>query len=272
MSRAAQDVLGVLRGLQVVAEACGREHLALTKHLWSNSSVRELLADNVSQTVDAVRTKREQPTEEIRKLQELLQETGERGYVVAKGLCQLIETKLPCDLAAMQKLNWQPGSATGATAGQAGANAAGLAAGGAAALPGSSRSHLDAADAANLDISSITLLEFEEILSKRNKNRNVSLRTPTTQSKQLPSEAQPTLPSPPPPPTAKPPSPTKLSSKQEGILAKDTEHVDNLMRFVAGNPIKAKPVSPAAPAGEYNASLQPHTLLEAVSFDALPHI
>lgn len=249
MSRAAQDVLGVLRGLQIVAEACGREHLALTKHLWSNSSVRELLADNVSQTVDAVRTKREQPTEEIRKLQELLQETGERGYVVAKGLCQLIETKLPGDLAAMQKLNWQPGSGSSTTAGQAAAGSAGLA----AALPGSSRSHLDAADAANLDISSITLLEFEEILSKRNKNRNVSLRTPTTQSKQLPSKAQPPLPSPSPPsppsPTAKPPSPTKLSSKQEGILAKDTEHVDNLMRFVAGSPIKAKPVSPAAPAG-----------------------
>lgn len=266
MSRATQDVLGVLRGLQIVAEACGREHLALTKHLWSNSSVRELLADNVSQTVDAVRTSREQPTEEIKRLQVLLQETGERGYVVAKGLCHLVETKLPCDLAEMQKLNWQAaGLGSGAAAGQAAA--AGLVAGAAASLPGSSRSHLDAADAANLDISSITLLEFEEILSKRNKNRNVSLRTPNTQSKQLPSDAQPPSPSPSPPPsppspppartpTAKPPSPpAKFSSKQEGILAKDTEHVNNLLRFVAGAPIKAKPVHPAAPAGQY-ASIQ----------------
>lgn len=244
MTRAAQDVLGVLRGLQIVAEACGREHLALTKHLWSNSSVRELLADNVNQTVDAVRTSQEQPTVELKKLQELLQETGERGYVVAKGLCQLIETKVPCDLSAMQKLNWQPGSAAGAAATAAGAGGAGVGAAAAGTVTGSSRGPLDAADAANLDISSITLLEFEEILSKRNKNRNVSLRTPTTQSKQLPPAETPAR-------AITKPKP-KLTSEQEGILVRDTEHVDNLMRFVAGAKTELSPTpgAPVAPAGK----------------------
>ncbi|XP_034490633.1 atypical kinase COQ8B, mitochondrial [Drosophila innubila] len=235
MARAAQDVLGVLRGLQIVAEACGREHLALTKHLWSNSSVRELLAANVTQTADAVRTAGEQPSEELKKLQELLQETGERGYVVAQGLCQLIETKLPCDLSVMQRMNWQPNTAATAAAAGGVGGAGGATVGGS----GGNRSHIDAADAANLDISSITLLEFEEILSKRNKNRNVSLRTANTESKQLP----PT----PPPPTTKA-TPVTVSNN-EGILSKDTQYVDNIMRFVAGDttPAKAGGSTPVAP-------------------------
>ncbi|XP_064555389.1 atypical kinase COQ8B, mitochondrial [Drosophila montana] len=233
MARTAQDVLGVLRGLQIVAEACGREHLALTKHLWSNSSVRELLEANVNQTVDALRTASEQPSEELKKAQALLQETGERGYVVAQGLSHLLQTNFPCDLNALQPINWQPSSSTSAVADSAAGH-----------VSRSSRSHSDVADAANLDISSITLLEFEEILSKRNMNRNVSLRTPTTPSKQLPSDPKAS------PPTIKATPP--VPSGNEGILSKDTEYVDNLMRFVAGTSTMAsskaaKTAAPKAP-------------------------
>ncbi|EDW05793.1 atypical kinase COQ8B, mitochondrial [Drosophila mojavensis] len=223
MTRSAQDVLGVLRGLQIVAEACGREHLSLTKHLWSNSSVRELISVNVSQTVDALREASEHPSDRLRKAQELIQETGERGYVVAHGLCQLLETKLPCDLSTLQRLNWQP---SGSGSGAAGEATAGSTAGGQGQR--SSRSHLDGADASTVDISSITLLEFEEILSKRNMNRNVSLRTPNTQTKQLPT----------PDPKAAQHKATPIPPEPvggDGILAKDTEYVDNLMRFVAGS-------------------------------------
>lgn len=224
MARSAQDVLGVLRGLQIVAEACGREHLSLTKHLWSNSSVRELISVNVTQTVDALREASEQPADRLRKAQELIQETGERGYVVAHGLCQLLETKLPSDLSALQRLN---------SSGSSGAAAGGTAAGGSTGSgQRSSRSHLDGADAATVDISSITLLEFEEILSKRNMNRNVSLRTPNTQTKQLPSSDA---------TSAKAKAKAKAAAIPptpiggDGILNKDTEYVDNLMRFVAGS-------------------------------------
>ncbi|XP_023161996.2 atypical kinase COQ8B, mitochondrial [Drosophila hydei] len=222
MARSAQDVLGVLRGLQIVAEACGREHLSLTKHLWSNSSVRELISVNVTQTVDALREASEQPADRLRKAQELIQETGERGYVVAHGLCQLLETKLPSDLSALQRLN---------SSGSSGAAAGGTAAGGSTGSgQRSSRSHLDGADAATVDISSITLLEFEEILSKRNMNRNVSLRTPNTQTKQLPSSDATSAKA-----KAKAAAipPTPIGG--DGILNKDTEYVDNLMRFVAGS-------------------------------------
>ncbi|XP_030567429.1 atypical kinase COQ8B, mitochondrial [Drosophila novamexicana] len=233
MARTAQDVLGVLRGLQIVAEACGREHLALTKHLWSNSSVRELLEANVNQTVDALRTASEQPSEELKKAQALLQETGERGYVVAQGLSHLLQTKIACDLNGLQPIGWQPSSSTTAAADGAVGH-----------VSRSSRSHSDVADAANLDISSITLLEFEEILSKRNMNRNVSLRTPATPSKQLPTEPKATTPT----IKATPPAP----SGNEGILSRDTEYVDNLMRFVAGtstmaSSTAAKTAAPKAP-------------------------
>ncbi|KAH8387177.1 hypothetical protein KR093_005350 [Drosophila rubida] len=196
MARAAQDLLGVLRGLQIVAEACGREHLSLTKHLWSNSSLRELLNDNVTQTTNAVRAAQQQPGVELQKLQQLLQETGERGYVVAQGLCQLLETKLPCELFAMQRTNAPPSGAA-PTPGPAGTPAAAAATAPGAAIVAANTSyspissHVDpAADAGNLDISSITLQEFEEILSKRHKNRNVSLRTANTESKQLPQQVQ----------------------------------------------------------------------------------
>ncbi|EDV95355.1 atypical kinase COQ8B, mitochondrial [Drosophila grimshawi] len=225
MARTGQEVLGVLRGLQIVAEACGREHLSLTKHLWSNSSVRELLAINVSQSVEALRTASNNPSEELKKIQELVQETGERGFVVAKGLCQLLETKSNCNSAALPRITW-PLSAGGAEPGAGASTAAGEAPSGSSRR---SRSHFEAADAANIDISSITLTEFEEILSKRNMNRNVSLRTPTTQSKQLPSEPQ-TPPAKAPAPATPPPPPASA-----GIIAKDTEYVDNVMRFVAGS-------------------------------------
>ncbi|XP_034671697.1 atypical kinase COQ8B, mitochondrial [Drosophila subobscura] len=207
MSRGAQDLIGVLRGLQMVAEACGREHLALTKHLWSNSSVRELLAENVTQTRQTVRRAGEQPADELKKVQQVLQETTERGYVVARGICSLLETKL----SMMPQL---PG-ATAAPQGQEQRSAPPLAGG------GTSGAQADL-DAANLDISSITLEEFEDILSKRNKNRQVSLRTPTTQSKQVPIVQAAAAAAVAPP--ARP---------AEGILERDTQYVDSVLRFVA---------------------------------------
>ncbi|XP_030381489.1 atypical kinase COQ8B, mitochondrial [Scaptodrosophila lebanonensis] len=219
MSRGANDVFGVLRGLQIVAEACGREHLALTKHLWSNSSIRELLVENVNQTAAAARTAGTQPTEELKRLQHLLQETGERGYVVAKGLCHLLETKLPSDLAIMQPIS--PGINV-AGVGAAGASTAGPAGGGIAQKNvAGTRENLDAA---NLDISSITLEEFEEILSKRNKNRSISLRTPATKSKQVPI----------PPQQFEDAAPNEWAS-QPGVIAKDTTYVENMLHFVAGS-------------------------------------
>ncbi|EDW72182.1 uncharacterized protein Dwil_GK10272 [Drosophila willistoni] len=230
MSRSAQDLFGVLRGMQIVAEACGREHLALTKHLWSNSNVRELLSDNVSQTQHKCRKVAEQPGEELKRIQLMVNETSERSYVVAKGLCHLIETKFTHQMDSTRTAPREQGGAS------MGPNPT--------AVPTAVAQHFNGDfDTSNLDISSITLLEFEEILSKRNKNRNVSLRTPVTPAKNseqavpqsnTPSSASCSTSSsyvvredPKPPPS---PPPTN-----EGIIAKDTEYVNNVLRFVASS-------------------------------------
>ncbi|KAH8356510.1 hypothetical protein KR084_003552 [Drosophila pseudotakahashii] len=200
MSRSAQETAALLRGLRILLEACGREHLAHGRHLWSNSSIRELIATNAAHTAQLARNSSRNPTEELRKLQQSLQETGERGYVVAKGLCSLLETKIQMSRAD----SGSPPSSATAEPGK----------------PSTKPPNPANWDAANLDISSITLQEFEEILSRRNKDRSVSLRTPATKSSQTMSEK------------GKDPS---------GIITQDTEYVNNVLRFVAGAKTQAEP-------------------------------
>ncbi|XP_016995736.2 atypical kinase COQ8B, mitochondrial [Drosophila takahashii] len=186
MSRSAQEAAALLRGLRILLEACGREHLAHGRHLWSNSSIRELIASNAAHATQLARNTGRNPTEELRKLQQSLQETGERGYVVAQGICSLLQTKMQMSQGdSGQQPSAEPGKPLGKPQNQGNF------------------------DAANLDISSITLQEFEEILSRRNKDRNVSLRTPATQGSQ------------------------KQPEQPPGII-QDTEYVNNVLRFVAG--------------------------------------
>ncbi|KAH8266539.1 hypothetical protein KR026_002802 [Drosophila bipectinata] len=225
MSRSAQDVAAVLRGLRLVAEACGREHLNQGRHLWSNSSVRELIASNVIEASESLKRSGQQPTEELKKLQQTLQETGERGYVVAKGICSLLETKIRTNQPDFQ------GKSTPAAAyrdpGQRSSSPA-------------ARVVRTDLDAANLDISSITLQEFEEILSKRNQNRSISLRTPTTKSSQQNQAGMDRQ-------REKDHQPGQKSKQgaagDPGIITKDTQYVDNVMRFVAGAQPEGKPAT-----------------------------
>ncbi|XP_016985559.1 atypical kinase COQ8B, mitochondrial [Drosophila rhopaloa] len=199
MSRSAQEMVALLRGLRIVVEACGREHLAHGRHLWSNSSIRELIAENAEHTAQLVKNSGKNPTEELKRLQLALQETGERGYVVAKGLCTLLETKIQMSREEAST----PAEPSPATA---------------AKKPTSTAQNLANWDAANLDISSITLKEFEEILSRRNKDRSVSLRIPATKSSQtMPQDAK-----------------GKHGQSDPGIITQDTEYVNNVLRFVAG--------------------------------------
>ncbi|XP_039498909.1 atypical kinase COQ8B, mitochondrial [Drosophila santomea] len=194
MSRSAQEVAALLRGLRILVEACGREHLAHGRHLWSNSSIRELIAENVAHTQQLVRHSSQNPVEELKKLQQSLQETGERGYVVAKGICSLLETKI--QMSRKESGISEPAQAD-------------------ATRKSPTTAQKQASwDAANLDISSITLQEFEEILSRRNKDRSVSLRTPATKSSQT--------------------MPNKADASDPGIINQDTEYVNNVLRFVAG--------------------------------------
>ncbi|KAH8420585.1 hypothetical protein KR009_011709 [Drosophila setifemur] len=219
MSRSAQDIAAIMRGLRLVALACGQENISRGRHLWSNSSIRELISANATQAVESLRKSGQQPGEELKQLQQALQETGERGYVVVKGLTSLFEAKVKDsqqeeeqqkqaeergqEQLQLQKLSPQFGGTS---------------------------QRLDI-DAANLDISSITLKEFEEILSKRNRNRNISLRTPATKTIPMEKEKTPKKPVDSPPP---------------GIISKDAQYVDNVMKMVAGGKSQPEPVPEGA--------------------------
>ncbi|XP_054730257.1 atypical kinase COQ8B, mitochondrial [Anastrepha obliqua] len=192
MSRSAQDALAVLRGIQLVVEALYREQSTQCKFRWSNSSIRELLQANLQQSANYMQQVGTQPTEELKKLQQLLQETSERTGVVFEGLRQLTIAKVPNELCrGPETLQRAMSNVIGASGGGGSAQSGDVktsgtinfsSSTGSGTTAGKAGSHLDAAQ---LDISSITLNELEEILSKRNKNRDISLRTPSTERKQV---------------------------------------------------------------------------------------
>lgn len=192
MARSAQDALAVLRGIQLVAEALCREQSALCKNRWNQSSVRELLQGNLQQSANYFQKVGEQPAEELKKLQQLLQETSERTCVVIEGLRQLAVAKVPGDLRmSQQQLQRAMGDAFDGSNVGGKQQTAGVKNSGSVNINVSNVDTSKAAgqlDAAHLDISSITLNELEEILSKRNKNRDISLRMPTTEHKQVKDE------------------------------------------------------------------------------------
>ncbi|KAH8289228.1 hypothetical protein KR054_002001 [Drosophila jambulina] len=221
MSRSAQEIAALLRGLRLVAEACGRDQLAHGRHLWSNSSIRDLIVENATQTAESLRKTGQNPTEELKKLQQALLETSERGYVVAKGLCSLLETQVKMSQreSSLDSHASSPQKASSSSPSPV------------AGRPGV-RSDWDAA---NLDISSITLQEFEEILQRRHKDRSVSLRTPATKTSQ--SQAAKTQEEAP---------KEALKKPSEGLIDQDTQYVDNVLRFVAGAQPKKSAASSAA--------------------------
>uniref|UniRef100_A0A0A1XBV9 Chaperone activity of bc1 complex-like, mitochondrial n=1 Tax=Zeugodacus cucurbitae TaxID=28588 RepID=A0A0A1XBV9_ZEUCU len=252
MARSAQDALAILRGIQLVAEALCREQSALCRNRWNQSSVRELLQGNLQQSANYFQKVGEQPAEELKKLQQLLQETSERTCVVVEGLRQLAVSKAPM---SQQQLQRTMGDTFG---GSSSSNVGGKqqTVGDKTAASGNiSVSNIDGTkvssqlDAAHLDISSITLNELEEILTKRNKNRDISLRTPTTEHKQVKDEhvqkaetlaaSQPTL-------TAVAneaaaatvetiTQPKAAASKPvSGTLKADTVYVENILKVIAG--------------------------------------
>ncbi|XP_055904964.1 atypical kinase COQ8B, mitochondrial [Eupeodes corollae] len=159
MARGTQELAGLLRGLQIVVSAVAKENQTLYKHLWSNSSIRELIEGNLELSRKYLDKATANPGEELKTLQSLLKETQERTCVVFEGAKQLSRIQLPQGVNMMSQSNPGQQPTEGSTSNTA------------QQLP---------PDAANLDISSITLRELEKILSKRSKDREVSLRLATT--------------------------------------------------------------------------------------------
>lgn len=216
MARAGQDMLAVLRGLQIVAEAFCHEQRRVSKHLWSNSSIRELLEENIKVGSEYLKTTGQNPTKELKKLQEFIEESRGRTCAVVEGVKQLAGVKFSQEF----KMNQNPFESTSNTSSSISTgnfDVNGQLTKSQTANSGNVSMHSNV-DAANLDISSITLKELEDILSKRHKDREISLRTAATKSKQVVEEPAEVI-------------PPKSVEKQKA----DTEYVKNVLTFVAGD-------------------------------------
>ncbi|XP_055854245.1 atypical kinase COQ8B, mitochondrial isoform X2 [Episyrphus balteatus] len=184
MARSTQELAGLLRGLQIIVNAVAKENQTLYKHLWSNSSIRELIEGNLDLSRKYLEKVATNPAEELKSLQSLLKETQERTCVVAEGVKQLNKIQLPQQMnESILKMSQNSSQGQGPE-------------------PNPTKNPQQfATDAANLDISSITLKELEKILSKRSKDREVSLRLATTKVVSEPpqpmvAEEKPTVPKP----------------------------------------------------------------------------
>uniref|UniRef100_A0A1A9WCM4 ABC1 domain-containing protein n=1 Tax=Glossina brevipalpis TaxID=37001 RepID=A0A1A9WCM4_9MUSC len=233
MSRVGQDVLGVLRGVEMVAKAVLQERSKSCKHMWINSSLREILERNLKLGSECLQSASGNPMGELKKLQRLIEETGERTYVVTEGLRQLVGTKVsqefkmrqtPDSISSVSNAKKESGKEVSAS---------------------DKISMHKNVDAANLDISSITLEELEDILSKRHKDREISLRTRATKSKQISNVQKPTE-------TSNQSDEfvqlrdsekaeavtTILSTNKPGNenVGADTKYIKNVLSFVAGVP------------------------------------
>lgn len=88
---ARSDLAGVIKGLQIVLRAVARSQDECVRHMWANSSVRELLEQNVQDI------KRCAEKQSFQSMQHNLKETLERGGVVFEGVRQLASVQFKSD-------------------------------------------------------------------------------------------------------------------------------------------------------------------------------
>uniref|UniRef100_A0A182XHI3 ABC1 atypical kinase-like domain-containing protein n=1 Tax=Anopheles quadriannulatus TaxID=34691 RepID=A0A182XHI3_ANOQN len=241
MSRA-QDAVGILRGLKIVADAVGKSQSEYAKHLWANSSVREVLEQQLATGEQSVKQVLNNPTQELEKVGGKLRETIERTAVVAEGLRQLTAAAIPKvgPLSPDAFLNQRIPSA------------------GTVAPPGSEPS----GDIASLDISKITLKELESILSEHSKTREIKLGLDNgkrstakhvepivaTESSAVAAESHTAAPS----QTILPPEPAarlKEPARETKAFTRDEQQIEKMLHFVSSydkNPSATVP-PPAVP-------------------------
>uniref|UniRef100_A0A4Y0BIF0 ABC1 atypical kinase-like domain-containing protein n=1 Tax=Anopheles funestus TaxID=62324 RepID=A0A4Y0BIF0_ANOFN len=239
MSRA-QDAVGILRGLKIVADAVGKSQSEYAKHLWANSSVREALEQQLTTGEQSVKQVLNNPTKELEKAGGMLRETIERTAVVAEGLRQLTVAAMPKvgplspDAFLSQRIH-----------------ASGTVSATATEQPG---------DIASLDISKITLKELESILSEHSKNREIKLSLDNSKPSSTKIEPEPVivaeiLAAPQQTTVSRtnlPPEPARATK----AFTRDEQQIEKMMHFVSSydkNPsVRAQPVTPPT-----NAPVQP---------------
>lgn len=145
MSRS-QDILGLIRGIQLVASASVKTQEAYVKHLWSHSSVRDVIEKNAAQTSECSKRVITNPAQELQNIGNALKETFERSSVVIEGIRQY---------TASGRSSYPIGDVE---------------------FTKDTKSYSSIKNIKNLDIASITLKELENLLAEHNKMRQVNLR------------------------------------------------------------------------------------------------
>lgn len=85
MSRT-KDTLALLKGLQLIAKASARTNEEYLRHLWANSSVRDVISSNCEQAKQFTDRITKNPNKEFENVTNALKETVERSSVVAESL------------------------------------------------------------------------------------------------------------------------------------------------------------------------------------------
>lgn len=80
------DILAVLKGLQLIAKASTRTQEEYLRHLWSNSSVRDIIDSNCEQAKEFTNKITTNPGKEFQNVANTLKETVDRSSVVVESL------------------------------------------------------------------------------------------------------------------------------------------------------------------------------------------
>lgn len=144
-----RDLSGILRGMQIVAEALAKHQTSHAKQFWANSSIRRGLEEGVTALQSKANSVLKDPGKELENVGNALKEALERSSTVTSGIREFASTPA----ASSEE--------TGPTS-----------------SPGSDGK----INLANLDVSSVTLTELEQILSEI-KQKKVRLRYEEDQRK-----------------------------------------------------------------------------------------
>ncbi|XP_059618185.1 atypical kinase COQ8B, mitochondrial [Phlebotomus argentipes] len=88
MSRS-QDLVALLRGLQIVLEATVKTQEQCFQRLWANSSIREIVLQNREMSSKCLNKFLQDPSKKLSGVSDNLKEAAERGSVVLEGIRQL---------------------------------------------------------------------------------------------------------------------------------------------------------------------------------------
>ncbi|KAJ6633232.1 Atypical kinase COQ8B, mitochondrial [Pseudolycoriella hygida] len=126
-----QDVIAIVKGLQIIAKASKETQQKYFQHIWSNSSVRELILASLESAKHCSSKFSQNPTNEVKSIANSIRETLERSSMVVEGVKQFTVTSVKSNEIRISTAPVEPKD-TG------------------------------------LDISSITLKELQSILSQNN--------------------------------------------------------------------------------------------------------